>query len=161
MSHSWRSKGEKRTLFWQFSAPEEVVQYLKDMQDAIRHALHVAYRDSVRDGKHSIPSPIQLRREIKDWFYSRYDYARHHINPVCRTAIAMLRSYRKNHHWELGIPEAKRLTMRIDGELFKIFSSSIRVTLQPGRYIWIPINAANKHYEEYSKGRPSELIITE
>lgn len=66
------------------------------MQDAIKYTLQVAYRDAVNDEQHSIPSPITLRKEIREWFYSRYSYARHHINPVCRTAVAMLRSYRKN-----------------------------------------------------------------
>ncbi|MDG7018246.1 MAG: transposase [Nitrososphaerota archaeon] len=135
--------------------------YLKDMQDAVRYALQVAYRDAVTDGGHRIPSPIALRREVREWFYSRYDYARHHINPVCRTAVAMLRSYRRNHH-ELRIPEVKRLAMRIDGELFRIVDGSIRITLQPNRYVWLPVNTSNKHYDEYSKeGRASELLITD
>jgi len=46
-----------------------------------------------------------MRREVREWFYSHYDYARHHINPVCRTAVAMLKSYRKNNHGKLRIPE--------------------------------------------------------
>ena len=162
MSHPWRSKGEKRTLVWSYEPSEEVTRYLREMQNAIRYALQVAYRDTVRDEKRrTLPSPIELRREIRDWFYSRYDYARHHINPVCRTSIAILRSYRKNHRGELRIPEVKKLAMRIDAELFKIVDGSIRVTLQPNRYAWIPINISNKHYGEYSGGRPSELLITD
>lgn len=76
MSHPWISKGEKRTILWYYEPDESVVRYLRDMQDAIRYALQVAYRDAIRDEKHRIPSPIALRREIRDWFYSRYDYAR-------------------------------------------------------------------------------------
>jgi putative transposase len=161
MSHPWRSKGEKRTIVWGQEQPEEVLQYLRDMQDAVRYAIQIAYRDAVRDEKHSIPSPIALRREIREWFYSRYDYTRHHINPVCRTAVAMLRSYRKNHHGELRIPEMKRLAMRIDGELFKIVEGKVRITMRPNNYVWIPINTKNKHYQAYSKGRASELLITD
>jgi len=161
LSHPWRSKGEKRTIVWCCEQPEEVIAYLRDMQDAVRYAIQVAYRDAVRDGKHRLPSPIQLRREVKNWFYSRYSYARHHINPVCRTAVAMLKSYRRNHHGELRIPEVKRLAMRIDGELFRIADDRVRVTLQPSRYVWLPINTKNKHYGEYSEGRPSELLITD
>jgi putative transposase len=161
VSHPWKSTGEKRTVVWRQKQPEEVVQYLKDMQEAIRYALQVAYRMTLRDEKHRLPSPIALRREVRGWFYSRYDYARHHINPVCRTAVAMLRSYRKNHHGELRIPEVKRLAMRIDGELFRAVDGRIRITLQPNRYAWLPINTSNKHYQEYSKGRPSELLITD
>lgn len=131
MSHPWKSRGEKRTVIWSQEQPEEVVLYLKDMHDAVRYALQVAYRDTIRDEKRRIPSPIQLRREVREWFYSSCDYARHHINPVCRTAIATLRSYRKNHHGELRIPEVKRLAMRIDAELFKVVDGRVRITLQP------------------------------
>jgi putative transposase len=161
MSHPWKSRGEKRTVVWRQEQPEEVIRLLRDMQDAVKYALQVAYRHAVTDGDYRIPSPIALRREVRDWFYSRYSYARHHINPVCRAAVAMLRSYRNNHHGELRIPEVKRLAIRIDGELFRIVDGSIRVTLQPNHYAWLPINAKNKHYEEYSKGRTSELLLTD
>jgi putative transposase len=163
MGHPWKSKGEKRTIVWYYEPPEEVVEYLRDMQDAVRYALHVAYRMTLREEKHRLPppSPIALRREVREWFYSRYDYARHHINPVCRTAVAMLRSYRKNHHGELRVPEVKRMSMRIDGELFKIVEGKVRITMQPNNYVWLPINTSNKHYQEYSKGRASELLITD
>jgi len=162
MSHPWRSKGEKRTIVWYYKQPDKILQYLKDMQDAIKYILQVAYRMTLRDEKHRLlPSPITLRREVREWFYSRYDYARHHINPVCRTAVAMLRSYRKNHHGELRIPAMKRMAMRIEGELFKVVEDKARITMQPNNYVWIPINTSNKHYQDYSKGRASELLITD
>jgi putative transposase len=50
--------------------------------------------------------------------------------------------------------------MRIDAELFKIVDDRIRITLQPNKYAWLPINKENKHFKEYSKGKPSELLIT-
>jgi putative transposase len=151
----------KRTIFWEFRASQEITDYLSDMQDAVRYSLQVAYRDASSDGAHSVPSPIQLRREIKDWFYSRFDYARHHVNPVCRVAVAMLRSYRKNHNGELRIPTVKTLAMRIDGELFKMIGDQLRITLQPGRYVWVQINTKNKHYKDYSRGEASELLLTD
>ncbi|MCL5672437.1 MAG: transposase [Nitrososphaerota archaeon] len=138
-----------------------MIRYLRDMQDAMRYALQVAYRDAIDDEKHKIPSLIQLRREVREWFYSRYDYARHHVNPVCRTAVALLRSYRRNHNGELRIPEVRRLAMRIDGELFRVVGDKVRITLQPDHYTWLHINTSNKHYQEYSNGRPSELLVTD
>ncbi|MDG7025021.1 MAG: transposase [Nitrososphaerota archaeon] len=161
MSHPWKSGGDKRTVVWEQEQPEEVLHYLREMQDAIRYALQLAYRDAIADERQRVPSPIQLRREVKDWFYSRYDYAKHHINPVCRTSVAMLRSYRKNHHGELRIPEVKRLAMRIDGELFRVVEGRARITLQPNRYVWLSVSTSNKHYQEYSKGRASELLVTD
>jgi putative transposase len=160
MSHPWKSNGEKRTVTWTYTPPDEATAYLKDMQQAVIYALQAAYSLTIRNPERNIPSPIDLRREIKEWFNSNYSYAKHHINPVCRAA-AMLRSYRKNHHGQLRIPDAQRLAMRIDAELFKIVDNKIRLTLQPGYYTWLPINTANKHYQEYARGRPSELLITD
>ncbi|MEM3852681.1 MAG: hypothetical protein QW606_00040 [Conexivisphaerales archaeon] len=88
---------------------------------------------------------------------SNYDYAIHNLGPV--SAVAMLRSYKKNHYGELRIPDVKKLEMRIDGELFK--GDRVRVTLQPGHYAYVPINTENKHFLEYSKGKASELLLTD
>ncbi len=129
------------------------------MQVAVRHALEVAYIMARRGGR--VPSPIALRREIKRWFTSNYDYAVHHVNPVCRAAVALLRSYKKNHKGKLGIPDIKKLEMRIDEELFKVEGDRARITLQPGHYAYVPLNTKNKHFAEYSKGKTSELLITD
>jgi hypothetical protein len=80
VSHPWRSKGEKRTIaVWGHEQPEEVLQYLRDTQNVIRYVLQVACRTTLRGEKHRLLSPIALRREVREWFYSRYSYARHHI----------------------------------------------------------------------------------
>ena len=160
LSHPWRSTGQKRTMTWSYEPSPEILRYLRDMQDSLRYSLQVAFRDAEKDGGR-IPSPIQLRREIRIWFYSRFSYARHHINPVCRTTVALLRAYKKCHHGKLGVPRVRKLAMRIDGDLFRVLGQRIRVTLQPNRYEWVQINTGNKHFDEYSKGRQSELLLTE
>ncbi len=160
MGHPWRSQGQRRTVVWYYEPSPDIQQFLKDMQDATSYALQVAYTDAVKD-RGVVPSPIQVRREIREWFYSRYVYARHHINPVCKAAVAMLRSYKKNHHGDLRIPEVKRFAARIDGALFKLVNDRLRVTFEPHNYTWISINTKNRHFDEYSKGRPSELLITD
>jgi putative transposase len=160
VAHPWRSRGEKRTIVSRYEPPPEIMKYLEDMQEATRYALLVAYVGAMRRGG-SIPSPITLRRQVRDWFYVKFLYARHHINPVCRAAVAMLRSYKRNHHGRLGIPQVRKLAMRIDSELFKVTAGSVRITLQPYRYAWLPINTRNKHYEEYTSGRQSELLLTD
>ncbi|MEM3197762.1 MAG: hypothetical protein QXK57_05805 [Conexivisphaerales archaeon] len=55
----------------------------------------------------------------------------------------------------------KKLEMRIDGELFKVEGYRVRVTLQPGHYAYVPINTENKHFLAYSKGKASELLLTD
>ncbi|WXG42003.1 MAG: transposase [Candidatus Freyarchaeum deiterrae] len=132
------------------------------MQEALRYALQAAYLIATRNKQHKIPHPIELRRMIKDWFYSRYPYARHHINPVCKSAVALLKSYRKNHHeGQLRIPAVKKLAARIDAELFKLVEGQLRITLQPFSYVWIPINTNHKKYKDYDHGRVSEVLLTE
>ncbi|MEM3497999.1 MAG: hypothetical protein QXO68_01915 [Conexivisphaerales archaeon] len=53
MSHPWRSRG---TIVRRY---EPQRKYLTDMQNAIRHALEVAYELAIRD-HNRIPSPIAL-----------------------------------------------------------------------------------------------------
>ena len=88
------------------------------MRDALRMALVYAYV-MARENNSRLPSPIALRRRFRDWFYPRYGYARHHINPVCRNAVALLRSCKKRRKG-LAVPEVRRLAVRIDAEFFKI-----------------------------------------
>lgn len=135
-----------------------MMQYLYDMRGALNYTILVAERIRRKNGK--IPSPIDIRREVKPWFDSTYDYARHHINPVCRSAIAILKSFRETKGVK-GHPEAKKLAMRIDSELFRFIGDEIRITLKPGQYVYIPVNKSNKKYWEYSAGKISEIHITD
>jgi len=142
---------------------EPILTYLSDMKEALEVALAYGYVMAKDTGK--IPSPIELRRKVRPCFNARYDYARHHLNPGCRTAVALLRSYRKKHK-HLAMPEVKRLAMRIDGELFRLQTNndgktSARITLQPFTYEIINLAPNHKKWREYSKGRPSELLITD
>ncbi|MDG6902255.1 MAG: hypothetical protein JRM80_09890 [Nitrososphaerota archaeon] len=66
MSHPWKSGGDKRTVVWEQEQPDELVRYLTDMQDAIRYALQVAYRDAIADERQRVPSPITLRKEVRE-----------------------------------------------------------------------------------------------
>ncbi|MDG6932972.1 MAG: hypothetical protein JRN00_08230, partial [Nitrososphaerota archaeon] len=113
MAHPWESHGEKRAIVGYYEPSDEIIKYLQDMQIAVRHALETAYIMARRDGNR-VPSAIALRREIKPWFTSHYNYAVHHVNPVCMAAVALLRSYKKHHEGKLGIPDVKKLEMRID-----------------------------------------------
>jgi len=142
MSHPWGSRGEKRTIAVEDQPSEEILGYLSDMRDALRMALVYAYV-MAREDDSRLPSPIALRRRFREWFYPRYSYARHHINPLCRNGVALLRSYKRRHK-RLEMPEVKRLAVRIDAELFKIEQEqgnegtvSARITLQPFRYGYI------------------------
>jgi putative transposase len=158
LSHAWSSSGEKRTIWWYYEPSGQIVDYLKDMRDAVHYGLLKAEELRRTNGK--IPSPIDLRREIKPWFDSTYGYAKHHINPVCRSAVAILRSFRKNRNGK-KYPEARKLSMRLDSELVKLQDGFIRITIRPQEYEYIPVNGKHAKYSEYSQYRISELLLTD
>ena len=158
MTHPWRSSGSKRTIWWNYEPSEQVIIYLEDMRNAIHQGVMKAGELMRRNGK--IPTPIDLRKEMKGWFDSRYDYAKHHINPVCRTSVAILRSFRKNRRTK-AFPEIRKLAMRLDSELVKIVGDKIRITIRPGEYEIIPITMKNKKWNKYSGYRISEVLITD
>ncbi len=158
MAHPWKSSGSKRTIWWYYSPSDNILLYLRDMREAIRYGVMKSYIHWKGEG--TIPSPIDLRREMKSWFDSRYCYAKHHINPVCRSSIAILRSFRKNMRGK-AFPEVRKLSMRLDSELVKIVGDRIRITIQPGRYEYIKINTKNKKFAEYGRNRLSEVLITD
>jgi putative transposase len=93
-------------------------------------------------------------------------YARHHINPVCTKAVALLRTYRKKRK-ALALPSMERLSMRIDSELFKMTREgedgqvAIRITIRPNEYEYVRFFPHHKKWAAYSKGRLGEITLTE
>lgn len=164
MSHLWKSLGQKRTIVVRYEPSHQVLSYLSDMRDATRMALAYALLDArLNDGK--IPSPIRLRKKVRPWFVSSMPYARHHINPVCSKAVALLRAYRKRHK-ELALPSLEKLSMRIDGELFKMMKGedgqvTIRVTIRPHEYEYVRFRPNHKKWDAYSQGRLGEMTLTD
>jgi putative transposase len=165
--HGWRAaEGERRTIVVEYQPSAAILQYLEDMGEALREAMAQAYAAAkVSSDQNSLPSPVELRRRVKPWFDVLYDYARHHVNPLCRTAVALLRSYRKKHH-RLALPQVKRLAMWIDSELFRVADNqdgtvTVRLTLKPFTYEYITFHPAHKKWKEYSRGSLCELLLTD
>ena len=158
MSHVWKSSGEKRTIWWYYEPSDQIMFYLKDMRDAVHYGVLKA--EELRRINKKMPSPIDLRREIKTWFDSTYSYAKHHINPVCRISIAILRSFRKNRK-DKKFPDVRKLSMRLDSELVKLQDGFLRITIRSGEYEYIPINRKHSKFNEYSEFGISELLLTE
>ncbi len=163
--HRWKAgEGEKRTITVKYRPSDTILRYLKDMKEALTEALAQAYA-SAKNNNLLVPNPIALRRKVKPWFDSQYDYARHHVNPLCRTAVALLRSYRKKHS-KLAVPEIRRLAMRIDSELFRVTTNgdgtvTVRVTLKPFTYEHITFTPTHRKWIEYGKGKVSEILLTD
>ncbi len=160
MTHPWKSTDEKRTIVFSYSPGNNIIQYLTDMRDLINRAIINAYA-MAKSNNNKLPSPIILRRSLKNYYDNNIIYAKHHINPACRNAIAILRSYKKNNNGELRIIKAERLAMRIDSELIKIENNRLRITLKPHEYEYIGIVDKNKKFSEYSKYKLSEVLLTD
>jgi putative transposase len=164
MSHLWKSIGQKRTIAVKYDPSLGILTYLSDMRDATRMALAHALVDAKLNGG-KVPSPIRLRKKVRPWFVSSMPYARHHINPVCSKAVALLRAYRKRHK-KLALPSMEKLSMRIDGELFKITKDedrqvTIRVTIRPHEYEYVRFRPNHKKWDAYSRGRLGEITLTD
>ena len=160
MTHPWRSTGDKRTIMFEYRPSDTILKYLNDMRELINKAILNAY-SIARSNNNRLPSPIALRRSLKDYYDNNIIYAKHHINPVCRTAIAILRSYKKNNNGELKVIKAERLAMRIDSELTKIDNNRLRITIRPNEYEYIDIVDKNKKFNEYSNYPISEVLLTD
>ena len=162
MTHLWKSLGQKRTIAIPYEPTLSITRYLSDMRDATRMALAYALVDARLNGG-KIPNPIRLRKKIRPWFVSSMPYARHHINPVCSKAVALLRAYRKRHK-RLALPTLEKLSMRIDGELFKMTREGdavcIRVTIRPREYEYLKFKPSHKKWEAYSSGKLGEITLT-
>jgi len=160
MSHPWKSRGDKRTVWFYHNPDGRIMEYLTDMRTLINMGILNAYSIAVQNDN-QLPSPITLRKSLKNYYDNNIDYAKHHINPVCRSALAILRSYKKNNNGALKIVQAKRLSMRIDSELTRIENNRLRITIRPNEYEYIPIITKNKKYNEYSRCKISEVLLTD
>ena len=158
MTHLWKSSGTKRTIWWYYSPSPTLHQYLGDMRNAIRYGVMKSYVHWKDSG--DMYSSIDLRREMRTWFNFQYSYAKHHINPVCKSSVAILRSFRKNRHRK-KYPQVKKLSMRLDSDLVKLVGNDLRITIRPGEYQFIPIDTVNKKWDEYSKHKIGEVLITD
>ncbi|MCL5989158.1 MAG: hypothetical protein M1166_02370, partial [Candidatus Thermoplasmatota archaeon] len=159
MTHPWKSTGDKRTIMFEYTPSDTILKYLNDMRELINKAILNAY-SIAKSNNNRLPSPIALRRSLKDYYDNNITYAKHHINPVCRTAIAILRSYKKNNR-RLKVIKAERLAMRIDSELTKIDNNRLRITIRPNEYEYIDIVDKNKKFNEYSNYPISEVLLTD
>jgi len=163
--HRWKTReGEKRTIAVRYQPSDNILKYLSDMRDALTEALAHAYALAKGNDSNSVPNPVALRRKVKPWFDSQYAYAKHHVNPVCRTAVALLKSHRKKHG-KLAVPQVRRLAMRIDSELFRVTANgdgtvALRGTLKPFTYEYITFTPNHRKWSEYSIGKVCELLLT-
>ena len=112
MTHLWKSLGQKRTIAIKYRPEPACTLHVPSLtcEMPLGWPSLYAFVDARLNGGRI--SPITLRKKVRPWFLSSMPYARHHINPVCSKAVALLKAYRKKHK-KLALPSLEKLSMRI------------------------------------------------
>ena len=88
MTHPGKSTDEKRTIVFSYSPGNNIIQYLTDMRGLINRAIINEY-SMAKSNNNELPSPIILRKSLKNYYDNNIDYAKHHINPECNAYLTV------------------------------------------------------------------------
>jgi putative transposase len=115
----------------------ELKKLLEDFRDMINFCIDYAY-------KRRITSYAKLRRGVYEEWKRRWDYSTHYCHSACKIALAMLKKHRKNK--KEGKPEARKLFMQLDPQLYRFYGDKIRISVRPRKFIFI-----NLRFGEYQR----------
>jgi putative transposase len=115
----------------------ELRRLLEDFREMINFCINYAY-------KNRITSYAKLRKSIYEDWKRKWNYSTHYCHSACKIALAILKNYRKKH--KEGKPEAKKLFMQLDPQLYKFYGDKIRISIKPRKFIFIDLK-----YGEYQK----------
>jgi putative transposase len=115
----------------------ELKKLLEDFREMINFCIDYAYR-------RRITSYAKLRKGVYEEWKRRWSYSTHFCHSACKIALAILKAYRKRH--KEGKPEAKKLFMQLDPQLYKFYGDKVRISVRPRNFIFI-----NLKYGEYQK----------
>jgi len=116
---------------------EELRKLLEDFRDMVNFCIDYAY-------KRRITSYAKLRKGVYEEWKRRWGYSTHFCHSACKIALAMLKTYRKKH--KEGKPEAKKLFMQLDPQLYKFYGDGIRISVRPRKFIFLKLK-----YGEYQR----------
>ncbi|PUA31599.1 MAG: transposase [Candidatus Terraquivivens tikiterensis] len=120
-----------------YSINGEVRRLLEDFRDMINFCIDYAYR-------RKITSYARLRKGVYEEWKKRWDYSTHFCHSACKIALAMLKNHRRRSRE--GKPEARKLFMQLDPQLYKFYGDSIRISVKPRRFLYIDLK-----YGEYQR----------
>jgi len=116
---------------------DELRKLLEDFRDMVNFCIDYAY-------KRRITSFARLRKGVYEDWKKRWSYSTHFCHSACKIALAILKTHRKRRRE--GKPEAKKLFMQLDPQLYKFYGDVVRISVKPRRFIFI-----NLKYGEYQK----------
>ena len=116
---------------------DEFRKLLEDFRDMVNFCIDYAYR-------RRITSYARLRKGVYEDWKRRWDYSTHFCHSACKIALAILKTHRKKRRE--GKPEARKLFMQLDPELYKFYGDRVRISVKPRRFTFIDLK-----YGEYQK----------
>jgi len=120
-----------------YDTNKEVRKLLEDFRDMVNFCIEYAV-------KRKITSYARLRKDVYEWWKKRWDYSTHFCHSACKIALAMLKNYRRKH--KEGKPEARKLFMQLDPQLYKFYGDKIRISVKPREFLYIDLK-----YGEYQR----------
>jgi putative transposase len=135
---------------------EETRKLLEDFRDMINFCIDHAVRNNMT-------SYAKLRKEVYEEWKKKWDYSTHFCHSACRIALAILKSCRKKRERK---PEAKKLFIRLDPQLYKFLGDSIRISVRPRKFAFIKLRFGDyqkKFIEAWREGklRTGEITVNE
>ncbi|MEM0482110.1 MAG: hypothetical protein QXM16_04380 [Nitrososphaerota archaeon] len=125
-----------------YEADDEVRKLLEDFRCMVSFCIGFAV-------ERGITSYAKLRRGVYGEWRRRWNYSTHFCHSACKIALAMLKSFRRLRRKGLaegGRPEAKKLFMQLDPQLYKFYGDMVRISVKPRKFIYIGLR-----YGEYQK----------
>jgi len=120
-----------------YEANDEVRKLLEDFKDMVNFCIEYAV-------KRKITSYARLRKNVYEGWKRRWDYSTHFCHSACKIALAILKNHRRKRRD--GKPEAKKLFMQLDPQLYKFYGDKIRVSVKPRNFLYIDLK-----YGEYQR----------
>ncbi|MEM2441786.1 MAG: transposase, partial [Candidatus Bathyarchaeia archaeon] len=115
---------------------------LEDFRDMVNFCIDFAV-------ERRITSYAKLRKSIYEEWKRRWNYSTHFCHAACKIALAMLKGFeglKRKGLAKCDMPEAKKLFMQLDPQLYKFYGDRIRISVKPRKFTYIELK-----YGEYQK----------
>jgi putative transposase len=109
---------------------EEIRRLLEDFRDMVNFCIDYAC-------KRRVTSYAELRKGVYEEWKRRWSCSTHYCHSACKIALAMLKTYRRKH--KEGKPEAKKLFMQLDPQLYKFYGDRVRISAKPRKFIFLDL----------------------
>ncbi|MBS7612019.1 transposase [Candidatus Bathyarchaeota archaeon] len=120
-----------------YSPTDDLRKLLEDFRDMVNFCIEFAF-------KRRISSYAKLRKGVYEDWKKKWDYSTHFCHSACKISLAMLKSYRRKRR--KGKPEAKKLFMQLDLQLYKFYGDRIRISVKPRKFAYVELK-----YGEYQR----------